>query len=256
MLKRTLMPALTGAMAPRMQRRGLLSLGLATAVMIANSALGATGSDAIEPVSNIERTARTFLYREAGGERGATVKVNINPVDPRLRLQRCDHDLQASFAPGANQDGNTSVKIQCQGPVRWSLFVSAQVERFGEVVVVKRPLNRGSLVMPADIALERRETSGLQAGYFDDMATIIGMQVRRSLRPGDILTDAYLKTPLWVERGQLVQMLSETGGIRVIMSGEALEGGSAGERIRVRNNSSKRVLEGIIESPGVVRIPM
>lgn len=231
---------------------GIVSLG----IMSAAGASGvATGED-IEAIGNIERAARSFLYRQAGGDRGASVEVTINSVDPRLRLRRCDHDLVTSPAPGARPEGNTSVKIECQGPVRWSLFVSGRVERFGDVVVANGTINRGSLVTAADLRLERRETGGLMQGYFDDPSNAIGKQVRRSLRPGDVVTDSHLTTPLWVERGQLVRLLSDSGSIRVIMSGEALDGGSGGDRIRVRNSSSKRVVEGTIEAPGVVRIPM
>ncbi|EIC22166.1 flagellar basal body P-ring formation chaperone FlgA [Thiorhodovibrio frisius] len=239
---------------------GLLCLCVSPAVLNQGlfaeaEAANVAATEEIEPVTNIQRAAKTFLHREAGGENGATVKISVDPVDPRLRLKLCDHDLQASFAPGANKTGNTSVKIQCQGPVRWSLFVSARVERFGEVVVAASPMSRGSMVTPADVKLERRETGGLLSSYFDDLSDAVGMQVRRSLRPGDVVTDSHLKTPLWVERGQLVRILSENPSIRVSMSGEALEDGGAGDRIRVRNRSSQRVLEGIIESPGVVRVP-
>ncbi|WPL10601.1 MULTISPECIES: flagellar basal body P-ring formation chaperone FlgA [Thiorhodovibrio] len=220
------------------------------------NAAGLAATEEIEPVTNIQRAAKTFLHHVAGGDGGAKVKVSVDPVDPRLRLKLCEHDLQASLAPGARKTGNTSVKIQCQGPVRWSLFVSARVERFGAVVVAAGPLNRSSMVMPTDVKLEQRETGALLGGYYDDLTDTVGMQVRRSLRPGDIITDSHLKTPLWVERGQLVRLLSEGGGIRVSMSGEALEDGGAGDRIRVRNNSSERVVEGVIESPGVVRIPL
>jgi flagella basal body P-ring formation protein FlgA len=213
-------------------------------------------AEEVEPVGNIQRAARTFLYRQAGGEEGAAVEVKIDPVDPRLRLKRCEHDLQAELGPGARRTGNTSVKIQCQGPVRWSLFVTAEVKRFGEVVVAKQPINRGSLVMPAQIALERRETGALLNGWFADPTAAIGMQARRSLQPGDVLTDAHLKAPLWIERGQLVRLISQGGAISVSMNGEALDDGGQGDRVRVRNGSSERVVEGIVASPGVVRIPL
>ncbi|WPL19769.1 Flagella basal body P-ring formation protein FlgA precursor [Thiorhodovibrio winogradskyi] len=219
-------------------------------------AAGLPTAEEIEPVTNIQRAAKTFLYRHAGGERGASVKIIVDPIDPRLRLKLCEHDLQTSLAPGARKTGNTSVKIQCQGPVRWSLFVSARVERFGDVLVAASPISRGRLITPADVKLERRETGGILTGYFEDLSDAVGMQARRSVRPGTVLNDSHLKTPLWVERGQLVQLLSETTGIRVSMSGEALEDGGAGDRIRVRNRSSQRELEGVIQSPGVVRVPM
>lgn len=220
----------------------------------------AMDTDTIEAIANIERAAKTFLSRKAdhqiSGGSGTKVEVHVDPVDPRLRLHRCDQDLDASLAPGARLLGNTSVKIRCPAPVAWSLFVSARVERFGQVVVVKQPIQRGALIGRADLKLQERATSDLLRGYFINPTEVIGMQSQRSLRPGDVVTDAHLKAPLWVERGQQVRLISQTGAIRVSVRGEALEGGGAGERIRVRNSSSERVLEGQIQSPGVVRIAM
>lgn len=210
----------------------------------------------IEAVGNIERAAKSFLHRQLGADPGSKVEVTVDSVDPRLRFRRCDQDLLASLAPGARPEGNTSVRIACEGPVRWSLFVSGRVERFGQVVVVARPISRGDMILPADVKLERRTTSTLHRGYFDDLADVVGLQSTRSLRPGEVMTDAQLKTPLWVERGQVVHLMSETGGIRVSVLGEALEDGSAGDRVRVRNSSSQRELEGIVEAPGLIRIPM
>jgi flagella basal body P-ring formation protein FlgA len=225
---------------------------LAAGVVLATE----TAANPIESVANIERAAKTFLTRTAGASATPLVEVRVDPVDPRLRLHRCDQDLDASLAPGARATGNTSVNIRCRSPVPWSLFVSARVERYGDVVVVKSPIHRGTLIQAAHVTLERRTTSDLLRGYFVDASQVIGMQSRRSLRPGQVVSESHIDLPLWVERGQRIRLVSQAGAIQVSVSGEALEDGNAGDRIRVRNASSERELEGQVESPGVVRIPM
>jgi flagella basal body P-ring formation protein FlgA len=46
----------------------------------------------------------------------------------------------------------------------------------------------------------------------------------------------------------------ESSGVEVRATAKAMSDGASGEKIRVRNTSSKQVLEGVIVSAGVVRI--
>ena len=49
-------------------------------------------------------------------------------------------------------------------------------------------------------------------------------------------------------------ILSEAGGIQVRMNGEALADGTQGKVVRVRNASSKRIVEGEVIAKGMVKV--
>jgi len=55
-----------------------------------------------------------------------------------------------------------------------------------------------------------------------------------------------------VHRGQEVDLLADHGAIQVKSQGEALGDGAVGNRIKVRNKSSGRIIEGTIRSAGIV----
>ena len=57
-----------------------------------------------------------------------------------------------------------------------------------------------------------------------------------------------------VKRGQEVTLLASAGGIQVRMAGRALADGREGARLRVQNLSSQAVVEGVVETDGVVRV--
>jgi flagella basal body P-ring formation protein FlgA len=44
--------------------------------------------------------------------------------------------------------------------------------------------------------------------------------------------------------------------MEVRMNGTALEDASVGETIKVKNSSSQRVVEGVVEAPGIVKVTM
>jgi len=63
-----------------------------------------------------------------------------------------------------------------------------------------------------------------------------------------------LKAQRLIERGQRVTVLAGGNGLEVRMPAEALSHGAKGERIRVRNLSSHRIIEGVVAGAGLVRV--
>lgn len=51
-------------------------------------------------------------------------------------------------------------------------------------------------------------------------------------------------------------LIASVGTMEVRMAGKALADATKGQRIRVQNISSKRIVEGIVDSSGTVRIIM
>ena len=92
------------------------------------------------------------------------------------------------------------------------------------------------------------------AGTLDDPALAVGRLATRSLQAGALLNDAALKAPQVVRRGQTVVLSLEEGPIGIQLSGEALGPGAPGDRIKVRNTSSRRVVEGVVTEDGGVRV--
>ena len=70
------------------------------------------------------------------------------------------------------------------------------------------------------------------------------------------MTPRVLEAPRLVRRGERVTITARADGIDVRMAGKALMDGTAGERIRVRNINSDRVIEATVASPGMVEVQM
>lgn len=215
----------------------------------------ALGSD-IEPVERILSTARTFAATTIGASAGQETHIEIGQLDSRLQLTRCAHPPTAQLAPGARTEGHTTINVRCSDPVSWSLFVPARLERHLPVVVLERPISRQQVIGPDDIRIERQAVSTLTNGYFTETDDVIGLASRRRLMPGQVLTSAHVTPRRIVERGQEVTLFSARPGLVVRMKGIALEDGVEGERIRVRNESSKRIVEGYVEPSGAVRVAL
>jgi flagellar basal body P-ring formation protein FlgA len=183
-------------------------------------------------------------------------EIQVNPLDPRLRLAACDSDLTQHLESPAQPVGRVTVRVSCEGSTPWTVFVPAQVRIFRPVVVLKTPLKRDSVVGPNDIALIEQDIGLLNRGYLTDPAQAIGKKLTRPTQADQVLTPAQLQLAESVKRGDQVVITARSGGISVRMQGEALSGGSLDQQIGVRNLSSQRVVRARVVGPGQVEVEM
>lgn len=200
------------------------------------------------------RQAVTEFFLSQNADAPDSPNVRVGDLDPRLELRRCEELIDVFSPAGARIQGNTTAGVRCQGPEPWTIYVPVTVEVYGTVLVTSRPLTRGASLQPADVRPVRQDLGGLLSGYLTDVDGVQGMRLRRSVASGTVLTPAMLQVPVVVRRGDHVKLLVELPGLTISAAGQALKDGSTGERISVRNLSSKSVVQGTVLDGGTVRI--
>lgn len=224
---------------------------LALALPLAVGAVAAQAADGTQPLDSLQHAAEAFV-RAHVAPAGGRVVVRAATLDPRLRLAACTAPLQAEL-PGDRIAGTrASVAVHCPGPSAWRLFVPVEVHVYREVLVGTRALARGETVAAADVRAEERDVAQLGYGYLTDPAALAGRQLLRPLRAGAVLSPVALAAPTLVRRGDQVTLLAGAGALAVRSSGTALENGSEGAQVRVRNAGSGRIVQGVVQAAGTV----
>lgn len=205
--------------------------------------------------SYLEDRVATHL---AGNARDARHEISVNRLDPRLRLPLCPEDsISAQLESPAVPVGRVTVRVSCDSPeTQWRLFVPATVDLFQQVVISSRPLGRHAVVAAGDITLRERNVGQLSGGYLTEPAQAIGMRVRRPIPADSVISPNQLEQDETVKRGDRVVITAANSRVAVRMPGEALESGSTGSQIRVRNTRSDRVVRARIIGPGQVEVGM
>jgi flagella basal body P-ring formation protein FlgA len=213
-------------------------------------------ADAIQSHESIQTTAEAFIAEAVLSSHGSPPTVRAGSLDSRLRLKECDEPLEA-FQPGGGRSlGNTTVGVRCPGTQPWTLYVPVKVSIYDAVVVAARSLSKGMLVQEQDVKLLEKDLAGIRAGYYQDLSQVVGKQVARTVSMGAAITTNMVKPQMQIKRGQQISLIAVSHGLKVQMTGEALADGATGERIRVRNLSTKKVLEGIVRSATTVEIAL
>lgn len=206
----------------------------------------------LQSLDSIRRAAQLFIeaqLEEAPGES----EVRVSALDSRLRLARCELPLRADLPSHATPLGKVTVAVRCDGARPWSLMVPVVVSRYAEVLVAARPLGRGHQLQPQDLRWSRADLSRLR-GYYRDLQALQGLMLRRNVKAGTVLTAVMVKPALLIHRGERVTIAAQGSGIAIRMEGEAMQAGARGALIKVRNLSSRRVIEAEVVSAGTVRV--
>ncbi len=227
---------------------GLHRIGRAALVGILTFVAGALTVRAADwqPPESIREAARA-----AARETGAT-DVEAVAVDDRLKLPKCGTGLETDIQR-VIQRGQGTVAVSCPGPAPWRLFVPVRVLEQVAVLVLRRNVQAGEVLGAADVEARQQSAASLPFDYMSRVEQAIGQSVRRSQPAGSVLLSATLEQPVGVERGALVTLIAANGSVTVKAEGVALEPGRLKDRIRVRS-ASGRIVEGLIEAPGQVRV--
>ena len=102
--------------------------------------------------------------------------------------------------------------------------------------------------------LVEKDLSRIKYGYFTKIEHLVGKQLKRRIPQNKIIKVNYVKSPTLIKRGEIVSIVAENNGYSVKMSGTAMADGIYGERIRVKNLSSKRIIEGTVKKAGIISI--
>ncbi|MDJ0911174.1 MAG: flagellar basal body P-ring formation chaperone FlgA [Woeseiaceae bacterium] len=234
-------------------RVGLLAVIACLGTLLAVAPVHADEQQVWHDVADIAQTAEAFVLDRAAGSNGRT-SAKAAALDPRLRLAACDTPLSASLRPGARVGPRTVVSVACEGARPWRVFVPVEVAVRSQVWTARHPLPRGHLLTAEDLVADERDVSRMNSGYVSDVNMLIGQRLKSSVLAGRALTLQLVEADKLIRRGQSVTLAANAGGVEIRMTGTALMDGAMGQRIRVENVNSGRVVEGIVRSREVVEV--
>ena len=223
-------------------------------------AYGKTAADLYPQEVSLEEMRRQAVefIDEAMKSAGDTRRYTVEKVS-MPRILRAPEGV-VSFVPslpyGVRFWGGTAVymNVLVDGEPFRTVKCQFKVHVFDRVAVAARPIMAGQPITASDIRFEEQEVGARGKNFLTEKDEIAGKVLSRSLSVGAPLLRPFLKTPDILKAGAPVTLVSRVNGVEVKIDGVALEAGSAGKLIRVRNTASKKVLRGRIVDEVTVEI--
>jgi flagella basal body P-ring formation protein FlgA len=182
------------------------------------------------------------------------VNFDAAELDSRLRLIACPAPLTANGALPRGTQARVMVRVACNSSVYWTVNVPVDIHHKSDVLVMRRAVGRGENIAAGDVLVQSRVLPGLTSSYVSRPADLAGRLTRRPIPEGTAVTADALDAALLIHRGQSVILTARMGGLEVRAPGIALADAAAEQRVKVRNLNSLKVIEGVADTAGVVRV--
>lgn len=119
--------------------------------------------------------------------------------------------------------------------------------------VARHRVQSGEVIKAEDLIWQWVSLAQSKGQLETNMETLIGKTLRRTLLQGQPVRRNEISEKYLVEAGDLVQLIFDEHGIRVVLTAEARQGGEKGDEIQLYSNETRKKYLGRVISPGVVK---
>ncbi|SEK50369.1 flagella basal body P-ring formation protein FlgA [Colwellia chukchiensis] len=187
---------------------------------------------------------KTHVKSQIKAPEHGKLSIEVSPIDPRISLQACSAPLTANI-PENHNGRNVNIKIVCPDQQSWYLFVPVKIHTIIPIVVTKRRLAKGTLLDHNNIEVVYKDSGQIRGTTLSEIAQISGARTKRNLSQGSAITN---RNTCFVCKGQAVNIVASSAGFEIKSAGMALQDGSLGELISVKNKKSGRVVQGQVSA--------
>jgi flagella basal body P-ring formation protein FlgA len=201
----------------------------------------------------LKQDVAKFLATHYAQEQHERLDIKVGNLDNRLRLEPCPESIIFNLQDPTGLGGSVSIQARCPGPEGWAVHVPAQVLIYRHIPVAARTIARGEYLNETHLTNNLINVSSIRQGYALSPEHILGKEAKRNIGQGEPFKTSSLDAPTAIKRGETVTLQAKAGGIKVMSSGIALADGRVGQKIRVRNSSSERIVTGVVLNQGLVQ---
>lgn len=178
------------------------------------------------------------------------LQINFDPKD-KSYLNLAEPAFHFDIQPRRCRDlGSVSwdVTISC-GEKTQKLTMIADARCWQKQMVMARAAAYHQVLQTGDITQRRTLVDTIPTDPLLTENQIIGQQAARDLRPGMVLTTRLVEPLPLAKLGQFVSVTLNQGGIHIRTTARAMESGSYGQTIKLKNEATSDIFEATLTGP-------
>ena len=192
---------------------------------------------------------------ERGEYRRHEIVFTQYPAD--IKLPDGDVNVKVEFPTAINYVGLTPVRtiIFVNGRAHRTVSYTASIRVYDTVLVANHDLRVEVPVTESDFRLAEVKIDGRNE-YVKDVAEVNGLVPHRFIRAGSPVSLGYFQQPIAVNIGQRVTIVVNYHGIRVTAAGIVMTRGRIGSIVKVKNETSQKILSAKVIDSHMVEVKL
>lgn len=229
----------------------VISALLTTAlVLFSSQCIGANAQD----TSSLEEVLSTAIADHIHADRisvdlkGYAVATNVDYGHAEINLEECDKDKKQFTA-------TISIPASKDVPAAINETVHGTYEQYSAVPTLKESIERGQIIEASNVTTSWVKKSQLNASVVTTSDALIGTVSKHAIKAEKPIRSQEITKETLINRNDVVSVIYNVQNLTLQSHATALESGSKGDRIRLKNLDSNKEFIGIIDSRNTVRIP-
>lgn len=198
----------------------------------------------------VQQFAKSFVEQNIEHPSQAQIEVSVVKLDPRINIKPCNTDLRANI-PDNHNGRNVNVKIYCQTPQPWQIYLPVKIRTVVPVLIAQSTIAKGSILDSSNMMIELKDTNKIRGEIISDISSVIGVKTKRNISQGSIITK---RNVCFVCKGDNVVIIAKSDDFMIKTAGTAMEDGSIGDHISVKNKQSGRIVTAKVNAINTVLI--
>ncbi len=196
---------------------------------------------------------REAIEREIADEGS---KISITSIDYRepVKVAPGFASISAALSSRGRSKMRFGITVAVTDEAPKTFEVQVKVADWADVPVASRPLRRGEIIDSSDLQMARVNLETLAEDVAISESDLIGKELKQNISTGETFRDRNIKVPPVILSSSKVTAVYESGPLKAIATGIALEDGIVGQVIRVQNEISKKILVARVVEPGLVKV--
>ena len=183
------------------------------------------------------------------------LQVTFDPKDKSL-LNLAEPTFRFQLDPHRVRDlGQVSWDVTIMsGDNQQKLLLIADARCWEREIVITKAATYKQVLQDDDVVEKRILADHIPDDQLLTRAQVVGQQAARDLKPGTVLTARLIDPVPLARNGQYITITLNQGGVQVKTVGLAMESGSFGQTIRVKNEQTQDVFQATLTGPQTASI--
>lgn len=209
---------------------------------------GTDPDDAAEAEALVRQVIEDWVKEE---DPEAQISVYVPDLTKRA-LMHCPDGYDAEIMKKKASRVTNSVRLTCFGDENgWKTSIPVKIAFLAPAVAVTAAVAKNQTLDASNLEIRMVSKLQLKGAYFSDIESLAGSKARRDLPAGEVVK---MNQICMVCKDSLVDLEAGTDEVTVKVKGTALEDGTLGAEIRVKNMISGKTVKGKVTGVDHVKI--
>lgn len=141
-----------------------------------------------------------------------------------------------------------------EGALGYQEKVNGRYEEYLEVPVLKQRIGKGEIIQPEWVGKMPINLQRISSEMIKETSQLYGKTARHSLRPNNPILVSSISSAYQILKQSPVNMIYQTGSLFIKDTGIAMEDGTLGEIIRVKNLRSQTIIHALVSAENEVKV--